>query len=190
MAFSEYGNNDYRLSGVKHWLDDWFKEQTGRTSITESPYFISDDMQDFVEEDDIKALVLLDTIDAENLPTNIRKYFYSWWLRSRGAEGATAAFVGKSGRVYDEGDYVRSPNAVRPALWIRGLDGLYPDIGDVIMIQNRPWAYIGNDKVLLVGEPLARGAFNTEPDNNYGTSHIKSYLDSLFRNWFGKENWE
>lgn len=192
MAFSEYGNNDYRLSGVKHWLDDWFKRQTGRASITESPYFISDDMKDFVEEDDIKGLGLIDIIDAENIPSNIRKYSDSWWLRSQGKTTKSAAYVNKYGAIDEDGDFVRSPMAVRPALWIRGLDGLYPDIGDVIMIQDEPWAYIGNDKVLLVGKPLAKGAFNVDTDkgNNYGSSHIKAYLDSLFRNWFGKENWE
>ena len=191
MPFSDYGNNDYRFSGVKHWLDDWFKRQTGRKSATESPYFISDDMKDFVEEDDIKALVLIDTIDAENIPIDIRKYSDSWWLRSRGAGSALTAYVGKHGRIDDDGDYVRSSKAVRPALWIRGLDGLYPNVGDVIMIQDRPWAYIGNDKVLLVGKPLAKGAFNVNTDkgNDYGSSHIKAYLDSVFLNWFGKENW-
>lgn len=189
MPFSEYKNNDYRFSGIKHWLDDWFKRQTGRKSATESPYFISDDMKDYIEEDDIKALVLIDTIDAENIPTSILKYSDDWWLRSRGDANILVANVYKGGRIDDGGDMVMVDKAVRPALWIRGLDGLYPDIGDVIMIQNRPWAYIGNDKVLLVGEPLAKGAFNTEPDNNYGTSHIKAYLDSLFLNWFGKENW-
>lgn len=189
MPFSEYGNNDYRFSGVKHWLDDWFKRQTGRKNATESPYFISDDMKDFVEEYDIKALVLIDAIDAENIPTNIRKYSDDWWLRSHGADDVSAAYVEKNGVIDDEGDYVDYIKAVRPALWIRGLDGIYPDVGDVIMIQGRPWAYIGDDKVLLVGEPLAKGAFSIELDNSYAPSRIKAYLDKVFLNWFGKENW-
>lgn len=192
MPFSEYGNNDYRLSGVKHWLDDWFKRQTGRASTTESPYFISDDMQDFVDEDDIKGLGLIYTSDTDYIPTNILKYSNSWWLRSRGVESIAAAYVNKDGRVDEDGDFVGSPKAVRPALWIRGLDGLYPNIGDVIMIKNRPWAYMGNDRALLVGEPLDnRRVFSAGAgsDNSYESSSIRKYLDRVFLIWFGKENW-
>ena len=191
-AFSWHNSNQYEFSSVKHYIDDWFRDNAGKRGDTESPYFMNDDILDYVTEDDVVSMDLLSIEEAEELPESIRKYGGWWWLRSPGyiSEGAASVRVG--GDVSDSGYHVFLGGFVRPALYIKEFDDLYPDVGDVVFLANRYWAYIGNNKALLVSPPLGKMPFNkdVEKGNNYGTSDIKRILNTMFRLWFGRENGE
>lgn len=136
----------------------------------------------------IKGITLLSVEEAEKLPEAIRVFRYWWWLKQPGTEGATAACVSRKGQVRSDGIYVSDEwTGVRPALICDDLQSLNLKIGDQIKALGKEWQYIGDDMVLLYGEPLIMMAFRRDseaPDANvYDKSDVKKYLF----NWFNQD---
>ncbi len=131
---------------------------------------------------DITDISLLTIEEAEALSENIRRYAHWWWLCSPGAYSDDAAYVSRNGYVYDCGDYVGDDDGgVRPALTIADLDSLNLKIGDPLVIQDKEYIYIGNNKVLYNDKPIYH-RFNLGP-NDYKKSAIKKIVD----NWLKPE---
>lgn len=126
---------------------------------------------------------LLDIREVKKVPVNIRSYSGEWWLRSPGYNSILAAFVYFDGSVSNFGDCVYLDYfAVRPALHISNLDSFNLQIyKDSIKVFDKYWVYIGNNKVLLRGEPVTKMAFRqdwkAEDANVYEKSDIKKYLN-------------
>lgn len=126
---------------------------------------------------------LLDIREVKKVPVNIRSYSGEWWLRSPGDRSFRVAFVLHGGEVEKSGFLVYTNScAVRPALHISNLDSFNLQIyKDSIKVFDKYWVYIGNNKVLLMGEPVTKMAFRqdwkAEDANVYEKSDIKKYLN-------------
>jgi hypothetical protein len=63
---------------------------------------------------------LLSEEEAEELPTNIRKFSDWWWLRSPGNDSNYAVYVGDDGSVFTNGSYVNYDlGCIRPAIIVK-----------------------------------------------------------------------
>lgn len=134
----------------------------------------------------IKNITLLSRDEAEKLPQDIRKFSTWWWLRSVGVDFNSAAYVFDTGIVNYLGyDVNNTDPGVRPALICDNLESLDFKIGDYVTALGKIWQYIGNDMILLSGEPLTRMAFRKESDapdaNVYEKSDVKKYLDNWLK---------
>lgn len=151
-------------------------------------YDIIADLSNAKEIRNIKGITcdLLSVEEAEQITDGILAYLCDWWLRSPSDYSDCAASVHSNGSVSHFGDYVDdSLVAVRPALYISNFDSLNLKIyKDIIKVFDKYWIYIGDNKALLMDEPLTTMAFRkdwrAEDVNVYEKSDVKKWLD----NWF------
>lgn len=138
-----------------------------------------------IKKSDKISCDLLGIEEARLVPKKIREYIDWWWLRSPGDISYHAAVVNDDGSVDDLGNYVDDCRGVcvRPALHILNLDSLNLKVyEDIIKVLDKYWIYIGENKALLMGEPLAKMVFRKDwkakDANDYKKSNVKTFLDS------------
>jgi len=130
------------------------------------------------EEIDIEVtdISLLTVEEAERLPENIREYEDWWWLRTPGISSHYAAFVHFDGPVSILGAGVTHVNVgVRPALTISNLEDLGVRVGDTIIIQDKKYVVVSDNKVLYNDDAVYH-RFDKD-SNDYEKSEIKKIVD-------------
>lgn len=136
-----------------------------------------DDSED--EKLDILEVTLLSTEEARNLPREMQKAAYSWWLRSPGYFSHEASYVsGESGVVHDYGFDVDSDFGVRPALKLNSKSS-HLKSGDSFLYRGHEWDMIADDTALcrtIVGKCPFRKDLEADDGNSYESSDIKKWL--------------
>ena len=144
-----------------------------------------------IQKESIKGITLLSIDEAENLSDYILRFPDWWWLKSPGDDGSCVKGIRPNGEI---GFFARpvnfNLNAVRPILLCSNLKPLNLKIGDYVSAFDKTWQYIGNDMILLFGEPLTEMAFRkdykAQDATVYEKSDIKKYLDNWLREQMSK----
>lgn len=130
-------------------------------------------------EIEITGISLLTIEEVEVLPENIRQYGDDWWLRTPGFYSYHAAYVSNNGSIGDYGGDVDDVDdygvSVRPTLTVANLDSLNLKIGDILVIKNKKYIYIGDNRVLY-NDKAVYHRFDKE-SNDYEKSEIKKIVD-------------
>lgn len=113
----------------------------------------------------VRGITLLTRENARSVPQSILEYPYCWWLRSPGKHVTNVATVCYFGCVLTRGHSVTLSNyAVRPVLEIEEAIARDWEIGDIVSFADKQWQYIGDNLILLHGEPLTCMAFHHDAD--------------------------
>ena len=130
----------------------------------------------------IKDIGLLTVEEAEKLPKDILKFSNWWWLSSPGVLNFSVAYVDDNGIANARGLAVYFIFSVRPILICDNIDSFGLKLGDKVSAFGKEWQYIGDDRILLYGEPLTEMEFRDADEqtpglNDYEKSDVKKYLD-------------
>ena len=155
--------NNYAVSDVKEWLDNWADEQEILPLL----------------EITVNEVTLLTSEEYEEYKDNIPLYQeHSWWLRSVGSFTNHAADVDITGTL--SSSIVNYDNCyVRPVLKCDfGISGL--QVGDKVPLVGYNWTVISDSMLLCdetVGKRVFRNIATTSDSTNYEASDVRFWLE-------------
>lgn len=132
----------------------------------------------------IIGATLLSLNEADQLPSELRKYHNWWWLRNSSYIYYRAACVDHRGYFIDGGYFVDDySNVVRPALQIKKPNSSNLKIGDVFEFGGKTFKIISNNLAFClsdIGTCAFRRNWKAEDANDYEKSDVKKYVDEWF----------